>query len=137
MNATVVAVGANIIMNTTAVAIGTGKALSTNTADTIGAIGYSITAYNLGNIASFTVNAALGNYQYGSCNAAATWTAPSTDCAVNILITNGVSAGATTFSGFTVGASPGDALTTTSGNKFMVSIIRINSIATYVIKALQ
>jgi len=100
-------------------------------------VGYTLTPNALGNITSFTVNPALGNYQYGTNHGAATWTAPASDCAVDILVTNDASAGAITFSGFTVGTGTGDALTTVNTNKFIVSIRRINSVSTYTIKALQ
>lgn len=99
--------------------------------------GFSISPNNLGTISSFTLNPALGNYQYGTNNGAFTLTAPASDCAVDLLVTNGASAGSVTFSGFTVGSSTGDALTTTNGHKFIVSIRRINSVSTYIIKALQ
>ena len=99
--------------------------------------GFSVTPNSLGTISSFTLNPALGNYQYGTNNGAFTLTAPASDCAVDLLVTNGASAGSITFSGFTVGSSTGDALTTTNGHKFIVSIRRINSISTYIIKALQ
>lgn len=65
-----------------------------------------------------------------------TITAPTNDGSCITLITNNASAGTITFSGFTVGTT-GDALTTTNGNKFMATIVRINAIATYVVKALQ
>jgi hypothetical protein len=101
-------------------------------------VGYTLTPNNLGTIASFTVNPALGNYQFGTNNGAFTLTAPSSDCAVDILITNGASAGAITFAaGFTVGSNTGDPLTTANTNKFIISIRRINGVSTYVIKALQ
>jgi hypothetical protein len=100
-------------------------------------VGYTFTPNSLGNITSFTVNPALGNYQYGTNHAAATWTAPTSDCAVTILVTNDATAGAITFSGFTVGSSTGDALTTTNASKFLINIIRINGVSTYMIKALQ
>jgi len=99
--------------------------------------GFSVTPNSLGTVSSFTLNPALGNYQYGTNNGAFTLTAPTSDCAVDLLVTNGASAGSITFSGFTVGSSTGDALTTTNGHKFIVSIRRINSISTYIIKALQ
>jgi hypothetical protein len=83
------------------------------------------------------MNPALCNYQYIVNNGAFTLAAPSADCAIDLLITNGSSAGAVTFSGFTVGSSTGDALTTTNTNKFIVSIRRINAVSTYLIKALQ
>jgi hypothetical protein len=52
-------------------------------------------------------------------------------------VTNGPSAGAITFSGFTVNANTGEPLTTTNGNKFIITIVRINGTATYMVKALQ
>jgi hypothetical protein len=99
--------------------------------------GYTFTPNNLGNIPNFTINPALGNYQYGSNTAARTWTAPTADCAVDILVTNSATAGAITFSGFTVGASIGDPLTTNSGDKFVISIRRIHGISSYYVRALQ
>jgi Collagen triple helix repeat (20 copies) len=113
-----------------------GNLLHRDTTDTI-STGYTITPYNLGNITNFTLNPALGNYQYGTNNGAATWTAPTVDCAMDVLVTNSATAGTITFSGFTVGANTGDTLTVTNGNRFIISIRRINAIATYVIKALQ
>lgn len=98
--------------------------------------GVGIVPFSLGNITSFTINPANGNYQYGTNNGAATWTAPSSDCAVDIDVVNNGSAGTITFSGFTVGTT-GDALTTTNTQKFKIMIRRINSVATYVVKALQ
>lgn len=99
--------------------------------------GFTVTPNNLGNITSFTVDPALGNCQYGTNHGAATWTAPASDCVVDILVTNDGSAGSITFSGFTVSSNTGDALTTTNTSKFLVQIRRINSVATYKIVALQ
>lgn len=99
--------------------------------------GYSVTPNNLGNITNFTIDPSLGNIQYGTNHGAATWTAPASDCEVDILVTNDATAGSITFSGFTVGSSTGSALTTTNTNKFIVSIKRINSVATYSVYALQ
>jgi len=110
--------------------------VTTTTTKTI-AIGYTITPYNHGVIVDFTANAALGNYQYGTCNSAFVMTAPTSDCAIDMLITNGTGAGAVTLTGFTIGTFVGDPLTTTNGDKFIVSIRRINSVSTYSIKALQ
>jgi len=102
-------------------------------------VGYTFTSYNIGTVSSGTTTpaAANGNYQYYTNNGAHTLASPAADSAMDILVTNGASAGAITFSGFTVGASTGDALTTTNTNKFIISIRRINSISTYLIKALQ
>jgi hypothetical protein len=98
--------------------------------------GFNITPAGLsaGNI---TVNALLGNYQHMANSGAFTITAPTNDCAVDLLVTNSPTAGAITFTGFTVGANTGDLLTTTNGHRFILSIRRINAISTYVIKALQ
>jgi hypothetical protein len=100
-------------------------------------VGYTINPANLGTIASQTLNPALGNYQFGNNNGPITLTAPTADCAIDIMVTNGATAGAITFSGFTVGSNVGDALTTASGAKFVISVRRIGGTATYTLKALQ
>lgn len=101
-------------------------------------IGYSVTPYNAGTKSSgtYTPAPADGNFQYATNNGAHTLAAPASDCSISILYTNGASAGSITFSGFTVGTT-GDALTTTNTDRFIISIIRINSVATYLIKSLQ
>ncbi len=101
--------------------------------------GFSLAPYNIGNIASsFTPNPANGNYQYGSNNAAFTLNAPASDCAIDILVTNTSTAGLISFSGYTAASgNTGDNLTTTDTQKFIISILRINSVSTYMIKALQ
>jgi len=86
---------------------------------------------------NFTVNPLNGNYQFTTNVGAFTITAPANDCAVDILVTNGANAGAITFTGFRVGSNVGDALTTVNGNIFIISVRRINNVATYAIKALQ
>lgn len=100
--------------------------------------GISFTSYNGGTISTGTVTpvASNSNYQYYINNGAHTLATPSTDTAINILVTNAGSAGTITFSGYTVGTT-GDSMTTTNGNKFLISIQRINSVATYIVKALQ
>ncbi len=102
-------------------------------------VGYTYTSFNAGTKSSgtFTPDPANGNAQYATNNGAHTLAAPSSDCSITLLYTNGASAGAITFSGFTVGTSTGDALTTTNTSKFVISIVRINSVSTYLIKALQ
>ena len=78
------------------------------------------------------------NYQYYTNNGAHTIVYPSTDCAIDILITNGASAGSITFSGFTANAgNVGDTYDTGNGNRFILMVRRINGISTYVFKALQ
>ncbi|HYA07472.1 MAG TPA: hypothetical protein VEF90_16425 [Xanthobacteraceae bacterium] len=112
-----------------------GGILTTSTTANLTA-GYTFTPYSnsTGNI---TPNPALGNYQYVTNNGPFTITAPTSDCAIDLLVTNGASAGSVTFSGFTAGSSTGSALTTTSSSKFIISIRRINAVATYSIYALQ
>lgn len=118
--------------------VGNANLLAKDVTDTI-SVGYKITPYDFGTKSSgtFTPDAANGNYQFGGNNGAHTLAAPAADSAVDLLYTNGASAGAITFSGFTVGSNVGSALTTTSGHKFIISIRRINSVATYSIYALQ
>jgi hypothetical protein len=98
--------------------------------------GFRITAYNATQAGGFTCNAFFGNYQYVNNSGAMTITAPANDCAIDYLFTNTATAGAVTFSGFTVGTT-GDAMGTANGSKFIVSVRRINGTSTYVIKALQ
>jgi len=102
--------------------------------------GFLFTAFNLGNLsgASLTPNAFNGNYQYASNNGAGTINAPTSDCAIDILISNTTGAAAQTLSGFTVVAgSTGDTAPTTSTTaKWIISIRRINAVPTYVIKVI-
>ena len=103
-------------------------------------VGYTVAPYNAGTKTSgtFTPNPALSNYQYLINGGAFTLAAPSTDCAIEILVTNSMNAGEITFTGFTYAiANYGDALTTTTGQRFVISIKRIASISTLTIKALQ
>lgn len=100
--------------------------------------GFSLSPYNGGNVSgSYTPNPLNGNYQYFTNNGAITFNAPTVDCAIDFLITNSASAGAITFSGYTVSASTGDAFTTANTHKFILSIRRINGTSTYTKKALQ
>jgi hypothetical protein len=103
--------------------------------------GYTYTANNIGsptNASNTTLDGTLGNYQFLTNNVAGfTLTAPASDTAISLLITNGASAGTITWSGFTVATAHGDAFTTTNTNQFLVSVVRINSVSTYVVKALQ
>lgn len=101
--------------------------------------GYTVTPNNIGTVSSGTTtpDPANGNYQYLTNNGAFTLAAPSSDCAIDILVTNGASAGAITFSGFTVGSSTGSTYATTNTNKYILSIRRINATSTYSWYALQ
>jgi hypothetical protein len=66
-----------------------------------------------------------------------TITAPANDGSCMVLVTNNASAGTITFSGFSVGASTGDPLTTTNTSKFTLSIWRINGTSGYRVAAHQ
>lgn len=114
------------------------NALVKNATATI-SVGYTITPHSLGTKSSgWTVDPALGNYQYMTNGGAHTITAPASDCAVDILVTNNASAGALTMSGFTApSGGGGDTYATTNTYKFLLMIRRINGVATYAWKALQ
>jgi hypothetical protein len=101
--------------------------------------GFAVTPFNIGNFpAALTPDPMKGNYQYGTNNGAFTFNVPAVDCAIDFLSINGASAGTINFVGYTyAGNNYGDALTTTNGHKFIISIRRINGISTLAIKALQ
>jgi hypothetical protein len=98
--------------------------------------GANVTSQSLstGNV---TIDCGLCPLQYITNNGAFTITAPANDGSCMLLVTNGASAGAITFSGFTVGSNVGDTLTTTNGSKFTLSIWRINGTSAYNISAHQ
>ena len=103
--------------------------------------GYAVVPHSIGTPASastVTPDPANGNYQYLTNNAAFTLAAPSSDCAMDILVTNGSTAGAITMSGFSAPAGGGgDTYATTNASKYLLMIRRINATATYSWKALQ
>jgi hypothetical protein len=86
---------------------------------------------------SITVDCGSRPIQTITDNGAYTITAPSNDGYCLLKVTNGATAGATTFSGFLVGSNTGDSLDTTSGHKFIISVIRAGGDSTYTVKALQ
>lgn len=86
---------------------------------------------------SYTVDCGTRPLQYISNNGAFTLTAPSNDGSCILLTTNTGSAGAITFSGFSVGSSTGDALTTSNTSKFSIHIWRVNGTSGYRIAAHQ
>lgn len=109
--------------------------------------GFQIVAFNAGsNVAAYTTwtpDVANGNYQLANSNGAFTISAPTKDCAIDVLFSNGLGgagngAGSVTFTGFKApSGGGGDTYVTTANNQFILSIRRINSIATYIWKALQ
>lgn len=96
------------------------------------------TKYNLGTNSSGTETLAFGNgnMQYGVNGGAHSIAAPSDgDGSMIVQYTNNASAGAITFSGFTV--QDGDALTTTNGDDFMFYITVLNGFKAVTVQALQ
>lgn len=86
---------------------------------------------------NITVNCGSRPIQYIINGGAYTITAPANDGSCLLFVTNNGSAGATTFSGFTVGTNTGAALTTTNTSKFTISVWRINGTSGYSIFAHQ
>ncbi len=111
----------------------------TNQSVTGGATVNPATNGNLGVLSggTTTLNCGLVPLQYFTNNGAFTLAAPANDGACAFLMTNGASAAAVTYSGFTVGANVGDTYATTNTNKYIISVTRINGTATYFVKALQ
>ena len=104
--------------------------------------GYSVLTYNAGaNLAAFgtwTPDPSNGNYQFANTNGALTIGVPTNNCAIDVLIWNGPTTGSITFSGYTApSGGGGDTYATTAGNRYLLMIRKINSIATYAWKALQ
>jgi hypothetical protein len=113
------------------------NALRADVADQTISGGANVTSASLstGNV---TIDCGKAPLQYITNNGAYTITAPSNDGSCILLVTNGASAGATTFSGFTIASgSAGAALTTTNTNKFYIMIWRINGTSGYCVLAAQ
>lgn len=101
--------------------------------------GVVLTTLNLGTAAGSTATLVAGNNptQRIAINGTAAFVAPSSDCEIDLLVTNAASASTISFSGYSVGANTGDTYTTTSGNKFIFMSRTINGSSTYAWKALQ
>lgn len=106
------------------------------TADQTLSGGANVTSLSLttGNV---TIDCGARPLQFITNNGAFTITAPSSDGSCMVLVTNGASASTISFSGFSVGASTGDPLTTTNTQKFTISIWRINGTSGYRVAAHQ
>jgi hypothetical protein len=98
--------------------------------------GANVTSLSQSN-GNLTIDCGARPLQFITNGGAFTLTAPSNDGSCILLVTNNASAGTITFSGFSVGTSIGDALTTTNGNKFSISVWRINSTSGYRVAAHQ
>lgn len=99
--------------------------------------GANVTSLSLGTLSSFTVNCGSSPLQFGTINSAITITAPANDGSCILRMTNGASAGAITFSGWTVGSNTGDTYATTNANKYDLFVRRINGVSSYQWSALQ
>lgn len=90
--------------------------------------GFRVTSNNLGTKSSSSYKPDPGNgpLQYLTNGGAFTLQAPDYDGSFAIEVTNNGSAGTITFSGFASGHPKGDALTTTNGHTFLVTITRVN-----------
>ena len=101
--------------------------------------GANVTSSNQGTKSSgtFTVDCGASPLQYIVNGGAFTLAAPANDGSCIVRSVNNGSAGAITFSGFTVGSNTGDALTTTNTQAFAIQIWRINSVSRYLISAYQ
>ncbi len=118
----------------------TGTIGELNLADQTLSGGVNETSYanTTGNV---TVDCGKNPQQYIVNGGAFTITAPANDGNCILLVRNNASAGAIAFSGFTVGANTGAALTTTNGNLFTIMVWRVTdatgSVAGYNIFAHQ
>lgn len=101
--------------------------------------GANVTSFPIGTLAStsYQIDCGNGPLQFFTNNGAITLGAPANDGSCILYDLNAGSAGAITFSGFTVNSNTGEPLTTTNTSKFFITIARINGVSTYVIKALQ
>ena len=108
--------------------------------DQVLAGGAVVTAYSGGSQSgggTYTVDCGLSPLQYITNAGAFTIAAPANDGSCMLLIIKMASASTVSFSGFTVNSNTGEALDTTNGHKFTMSIWRINGVSSYTIKALQ
>lgn len=110
-----------------------------NVTDQTLAGGANVTTSSLGTLSSgtTTIDCGLRPLQVFINNGSFTLAAPTHDGSCALLMVNGASAHVPVFSGFTVGSNTGDTITTAANSDFLLSIIRINSVATYLVKALQ
>ena len=86
---------------------------------------------------NITIDCGARPLQYMTNSGAFTITAPANDGSCILLVTNDGTAGSITFSGFSVGGTTGDSLTTTNGDKFSIQIWRINGTSGYRVAAHQ
>lgn len=98
--------------------------------------GYTVTSQVI-STGSFTLDCGLGLLSSYVNNGAFTITAPAADSWCRVMIENGASAGAITFTGFTKSALATAALTIVNGDKFLLDFTRVSGVATVWVTALQ
>jgi hypothetical protein len=100
--------------------------------------GATVQSVNLGTLTTGTtqINCGSGPLQYFTNNGTFTLSAPSSDGACQIMMTNGSSGTVPTMSGFTVGVADG-IVYSGNGYIFILSITRINAVSTYFWQPLQ
>lgn len=111
----------------------------TNTAQQFSG-GIRITSLGLGTFTTgtLTLDSGRGPLQFLTNNGAFTIAAPSNDGEIDLLVINATSAGAITFSGFSVNSTAiGDTYTTTNTNRFVLMSRTINGSSTYKWATLQ
>tara|TARA_R110000796_G_scaffold76589_6_gene171222 strand:+ start:869 stop:1696 length:828 start_codon:yes stop_codon:yes gene_type:complete len=115
--------------------------LKADTHDTLSA-GFDSDVEAYGTVSSGTTtpevdSATEENFKTLTNGGAFTLAAPSTSssCVIVIQVTNNASAGTITFSGFTL--QDGDDLTTTNGDDFFITIVKVGTFITATVKALQ
>ena len=109
-------------------------ALNINDQTLAGGANVTSLSQTAGNI---TIDCGARPLQFQTNNGAFTLTAPTNDGSCILLTTNGATAGAISFSGFSQGSNSGDPLNTTNGNKFSIHIWRINGTSGYRVAAHQ
>lgn len=117
----------------------TGALASMSKQDQLLSGGANNTSFSIGtlSVGTTTIDCGKNPLQFLTNNGAFTLDAPANDGSCIVLTINGASAGTITFSGFSVGSSTGDTLTTTNTNKFSISIWRINGTSGYRVAAHQ
>jgi hypothetical protein len=130
---------------TTITAAGTANSTIPNGTHTLAALdladqtvlgGANVTTLTL-SVGNITVDCGARPLQGITNSGAFTVTAPVSDGSCLLHIFNGATAGAVTFSGFSVGSNTGDAVDTVSNHNFTVSIWRINALSGYRVAAHQ
>lgn len=101
--------------------------------------GLVLPALSLGTAAASTLTLVAGNpsLQAVTINGTAAFVAPSSNCEIDLWVTNAGSASTISFSGYSVGSNTGDTYDTTSGHRFIFQSRTANGSSTYAWKALQ